>query len=229
MPPVDLRRKIGPKRFIRELEIAFKRELKTQTRRVVTAANSSADDDFDFGDFQHARRDGRFLAVPGAARGPTLVWSKFGAGDIFWLRRGQRGGTRASSDVTLPILEVWPERLAFITDDDAIAEGISVFSELGGQRLGKYCYSPAQSAHDAILRRMKRAERQRYLSSQRHREIEAFGAVRPRDAFFALWEWINGVGSVESNPWVWVYRFKPQLVNIDKWLDRHAALVEGDR
>jgi hypothetical protein len=117
----------------------------------------------------------------------TFAWSGYAADhqEVLWRADGghsedERGGARWrpsihmprwASRITLEITDVRIERLSDISEQDAIAEGITEYK--GGWTngiLGPFC--------DPIL------------------------------AFADLWESINGAGSIEQNPWVWVVEFK---------------------
>jgi hypothetical protein len=83
----------------------------------------------------------------------------------------------------LKITNIRVERLQEITEDDAIAEGIEwgLHMILNRPRFRNYYSYPKDGGawyHD------------------------------PRDSYKSLWESINGKGSWEKNPWVWVIEFK---------------------
>ena len=87
---------------------------------------------------------------------------------------------RWASRITLEIVNVRVERLKSISEADAMAEGIEL-PENGTYR--DYSVKPEDN------------EGYDYCKS----------AV---DSYRTLWEKINGPGSWDANPWVWVVEFK---------------------
>lgn len=87
---------------------------------------------------------------------------------------------RWASRILLEITNVRVERLNDISEEDAINEGIIKDSD------GFFIASDSPEAHHFL--------RQPHLTA--------------KGAFHTLWESINGPGSWESNPWVWVIEFK---------------------
>lgn len=97
---------------------------------------------------------------------------------------------RVASRITLEIMDIRVDRIQYITDEDAIAEGIEpphepypVFGVGGGSGLEQQA---------------------------QHRWIARYGRAPVRTAFAKLWDTLNsGRGySWESNPWVWALTFK---------------------
>lgn len=90
---------------------------------------------------------------------------------------------RWASRITLEITDVRVERLQEISFQDALAEGIRSdiipADDVGPNRI---CYVTEPDDNHAY--------------------------VKPGDAYRVLWENINGPGSWDANPWVWVVEFK---------------------
>ena len=96
---------------------------------------------------------------------------------------------RWASRITLEIVSVRVERLQDISEEDAIAEGV-------------YCgnvivYSYYENGHHEVWE-------DRYFFDGGPDE----GFESAVDAYAALWDSINGEGSWEKNPWVWVIEFR---------------------
>ncbi len=91
---------------------------------------------------------------------------------------------RWASRLNLDVLDVRAERLQDISEEDAIAEGIQkVWSDDQGETPGRYLYFSEADA-------------------------KGTGHATAREAFRILWESINGPGSWDANPWVWVVEFR---------------------
>lgn len=86
---------------------------------------------------------------------------------------------RWASRILLEITSVRVERLQDISDEDAIAEGICRV----GPGWERWHADPDDTEHTG--------------STQ-----------KPRLSYLGLWESINGAGSWDANPWVWVVEFK---------------------
>lgn len=94
---------------------------------------------------------------------------------------------KAAARIWLEVVSVKVERLTDITEEDAIAEGIEGSAEEGYESYeivheGKHKGKP--SPHSIFNNRLAKF------------------------SFTELWESINGVGSWQANPWVWVIEFK---------------------
>lgn len=85
---------------------------------------------------------------------------------------------RWASRITLEVTDVRVERLQSISESDAIAEGIEIKFDGQGNPLTFGGTIDALRPHAA------------------------------REAYRALWESINGLGSWDANPWVWVVEFR---------------------
>lgn len=91
---------------------------------------------------------------------------------------------RWASRITLEVVSVRVERLQEISEADAKAEGIE--SSRASQLCGGTWRDYSQGRRDPF---------------------EDFSS--PVDSYRTLWESINGPGSWDANPWVWVVEFKP--------------------
>jgi hypothetical protein len=121
---------------------------------------------------------------------PTVILPHYKAdqADDIWVDKWKPSihMPKAAARIWLEITDVRVERLHDISEDDAIAEGIEtsiVKSELFQTYLGYKNYCP-QDLED----------------NRWHRS--------PLESYRSLWSKINGVESLNANPWVWVVEFK---------------------
>lgn len=86
---------------------------------------------------------------------------------------------KEAARIWLQVEEIRVERLQDITEEDAIAEGV----EKVGDRFKNY-YQPGKTVKQVV------------------------GFLQAKISFKSLWNEINGEESWDSNPWVWVVKFK---------------------
>lgn len=137
--------------------------------------------------------------------GPTgLHNGAFAAPDPYavWLRRPAIHMPRWASRLTLELTDVRVERLQDMegqhpSESDAIAEGVNKIHHGDGA----YYYSAFRN------------------------EPHPKNWCDPTDAFRELWEKLNGNGSWDLNPWVWVLSFKVHHANVDAVLAQRAEVA----
>jgi hypothetical protein len=112
-----------------------------------------------------------------------------------WHKRPAIFMPRAASRILLEIVSVRVERLNDCSEMDAIAEGIEKWGEPHPRRGQRWNCPP---------------HAQRFGSGDNVEDAGFVGgAVKdPREAYRGLWASINGPGSWEANPFVWVISFR---------------------
>lgn len=96
---------------------------------------------------------------------------------------------RWASRINLEIISVRLERLSELTEDDAEAEGIEGINQAtGGDDYQDYWRD--------------------YGVTKKQADGWPWIEGKPVESFKTLWESINGPGSWDKNPWVWVVEFK---------------------
>lgn len=96
---------------------------------------------------------------------------------------------REAARIFLRVTDIRVERLQDITEEDVIAEGIDVFNNpcaAFGSHGKYYDYSQKHRTHTVADKLLNTA----------------------KESYKTLWESINGEGSWDANPWVWVIKFK---------------------
>lgn len=91
---------------------------------------------------------------------------------------------RWASRILLEVVNVRVERLNDISEDDAVAEGVEPWV-IGEGLWRDYSLEPDQE------------------------EAGSPPMTSARDSYKTLWESLNGPGSWDLNPWVWMVEFKP--------------------
>ena len=136
---------------------------------------------------------GPYLEVPGAMEEMYYLADGIpdfegGEGDIMW--KPSIHMPHWASRITLEVVSVRVERLQDISEADAIAEGLSSWSK------------------DGNLTKWGIADKDRLPGNDDDGWQWKEWETDPRLAFRRLWEAINGPGSWEANPHVWVVEFK---------------------
>jgi len=109
---------------------------------------------------------------------------------IGWFKRSSLFMPRWASRLTLEITDIRVERLQDISEEDALAEGID-------NLICPQCYGSDRISHGATIKTR---------CGSQYCGLDYLSAI---EGFRELWESINGIGSWDLNPWLFVISFKP--------------------
>ncbi|MGK4311689.1 hypothetical protein Q1Z72_03810 [Pseudomonas qingdaonensis] len=104
--------------------------------------------------------------------------------------------------ILLEIADVRVERLQDISEEQARAEGVLP---------GEHCVGPLGTNTEAVRCRHCGKLRREHIGVAlvcRGRSGDCWNGNTAKGGFGMLWESINGAGSWDANPWVWVVEFK---------------------
>jgi hypothetical protein len=115
--------------------------------------------------------------------------------------------SRWASRITVEIVSVRIERLLVITEEDAVAEGVSPVVHEGGWS----AWDPeTQGYPEFFVEPSADYVKKRGLENLRRHRPSVLATAR--DSYRNLWIELNGLASWDLNPWVWVIAFKPPVV-----------------
>jgi hypothetical protein len=129
---------------------------------------------------------------------------------------------RFASRLTLEITDVRVERLQDISEADAIAEGVEpLFDKETAASRPEFDLNPMPYSNYLWHGKSgKGSVTQKQVDAWKH-QLSSYKDAR--GSYSSLWESINGSGSWNANPWVWIVKFKTHHCNVDNLLKARAA------
>lgn len=184
---------------------------KTQTRRVMKPQPSRVDGGVPFGDapaWAHAEPGSMMMRCPYGKRGDRL-----------WVRETWRG---ERTDDGRPPRDLDTGSRVWFEADGAAEDGGAVNVDAKPGKLRPSMFMPRWASRITLDVTGVRVERLQDISADdakaegappSHQSIDRVSrelgyADFPRSWYAQLWEQINGPGSWDANPWVWVVSFK---------------------
>jgi hypothetical protein len=200
---------------------------KTQTRRVISARNSLVDGvgmsqkrwDCQGFDFSRAWVDlgpspagnpGPYLKVPSVRCGDQYhhrIYPRVPPGDALWVRENGWERPERTPKMMREGADTWEP---YYFDADGLSAQESEDFKAWGFRRRPSIHMPRSASRITLEVTSVQVERLQDISDE---DAQAEGVVWEQgqtaaNVFEMLWESINGAGSWDANPWVWVVEFK---------------------